>query len=161
MRNPFLIFFLACICFVSLLILPTDSKPIFDMKFESNEVTYCFYSDRSNEKINSTYVVESGIYNMFYCENKNVVSIKKLLKSNLFGESISIKNATKKDIEKVLKKANDYNIFFENFDNLKIYYCYNCKFPKYVILNDKKVNLQIAFCENNITMGYPIILGEY
>lgn len=161
MKSPFLIFFIACFVVISVVILPSTTQTLLEYNFESEEVNYCFYTENFTSKTDNTYVLKSGVYDIVCCKYKNANSVKNKISNMLFGESLNVKNATQNDINNIKNYANCHKKIHEYFDDFEIYYCYDIRFPKFVIVNDKKINVQIAISTSDVTMGYPIILGEY
>ena len=49
----------------------------------------------------------------------------------------------------------------EKFDEFWVIYAFSPKIEKFVVMNNKKVNTQIALKNKIITVGTPIILGSY
>ena len=60
--------------------------------------------------------------------------------------------------------TNFYKISYfqgQNVENYKIFYGYTSFFDKSVYVQNKKVNVQIAITENQIIVGFPIILTGF
>ena len=96
---------------------------------------------------------------------KTDINNAKLVKSkvsNILGESVRFKST--------INKANDI-IDFYNLkiikeekieDILCIYgYCENNDFNNSILIDNNNVNLQVAFSNGYMTIGTPIILGDY
>ena len=161
MKSPFLLFLTMCFVFISIVILPNNENHLLKYDFESKNVSYCFYTDKFSAKTSDTYTIKSGVYDIVCCEYANADFVKKEIGDCLFGESLCVKNATKTDIKSTKKIAKNSQKICEFVGDTEIYYCYNVKFSKFVMVNDKKINFQIAISKDRITIGYPIILGEY
>lgn len=68
-------------------------------------------------------------------------------------------NGTKEDVNNLLKQIKIVKT--ENYSDIQIFYCYICGLVYSTIIDNKKVNLQIAINNNIITIGSPLILGSY
>ena len=101
-----------------------------------------------------------------YSANINPVStnIKKKLfkqsKKDLIGESICFENCEVGDVIKTLDAEVKFTEFVES-KGLTVIYCFTKKIKDSVITKNKKVNLQIASCENYTVVGWPMILGSF
>jgi|GEM_PF-4709965 len=158
-KSPFFMFCILCVVAISVVVLPTNSKIVFEDIYYSKNITYCFYTNENYAK-NGVQVTDNGISKMIFCDYKDANKIKNSLNS-IYGESICIKNVDKKDISNIYKKIKNTKVLQENFENMQVFYCYDTKLSKFVIVDGKKINTQIAVCSDSITIGYPIILGEY
>ena len=157
-KRPFLFFGLLCAVLISVVIYPYPESGL-NMAFKGKDITYCFYVNQLNEKIPNTYVIDNGVGCMVYCDKNDADTAKKML-GDINAESVCLKNPCVDDIkivDSLLKNA----ILTENCGDVNIYYCYITTLLKYVTINGQKINMQIAIGKNIITIGYPIILGEY
>lgn len=122
---------------------------------------YSIYCLKVNEKIDNANVINLGNGFIVTTNNKNVASIKSKV-SGILGESVKFLT-TKNSINKIIKMY-DITVFKEeNIGEIATLYGYsaNKNFTNNVLVDNKKVNIQIAFNKNVITVGTPLILGDY
>ena len=152
------------IVILSILILPKQNNHC--SIFENYEnATYFFYTNNSNLRNNfevqsNCKVLECGNSFIVSCDISNVKKTKNSL-TNILGERVRINNYTQEVYKKIFKKYQNKIVFEEIVDNIKIYYCFDSALEKYVSLFNKKVNIQIAVKNNEIDIGYPLILNGY
>ncbi len=79
--------------------------------------------------------------------------------NNFDGVSISFENDY--DHETFLEKSGAKLLFIEDLDGVKNYYYYSKRLPKCEVVNQKKVNIQIAISNEKVVIGTPIIYGGY
>ena len=149
-----------CLVVFCLALTGANNKIVFGHKPSSGEITYCFYTNDNIKEDDDVLIVNNGANKMVYCSFEKAGRIKGLL-NNIFGESFCIKNANSFDKEYIFENIKKTKILQENFENMQIFYCFDANLPKFVKIDGKKVNIQVAVCGDNITMGYPLILGEY
>ncbi len=93
--------------------------------------------------------------NLGACYMDSVVGAKE----NVQGESLTLNNFEPID---ALRKLNAKVIKVENLEGgATILYAYSTKIPKSVIVEDEKVNLQIAHYDSHTVIGWPLILGSF
>lgn len=156
------------ILFVSFLILLISSfcfKPVFYDLFSVSDlffsdITYSFYCLNYNKNL-SAEIINNGAGYIIKTDGKNIKNVKNNL-TGLLGESVSFKT-TKNKIEKVLKTFNVNVIKEEKIGEIYCLYGYSHKLKteNSVLVENYKVNIQIAFINNILTIGTPIILGDY
>lgn len=151
---------------VFILLSNTFSGKICFQNLEIDEnATYSFYLLNSvNLNISNVNVIENGNSLIIKTTFKNAKNIRKNL-NNILGESVSFKG-DKLKFTLIMEKLNLKYSFTENIDNNKIICCFgysnlNELKNREIQVDEKKVNVQIAFNNNTITIGHPIILGDY
>lgn len=147
----FLIFF--CLLFV---------KSPFSLSTLSQnyDATHTFYSTQKVEDENMS-VIKNGNGFLISTNSQNAAKIKKKMQaSNLQGESFCFDGSHAKVFE-ILYRANAKILFEEHFENFHIIYAHTKKIHKFVLINSEKINLQIAYKNEKITVGTPLILGSY
>lgn len=154
------------ISFLILIIFTYSLKPVFFDVFSLEnvilgEIEYTFYCLDINNDISNCNIIDNG--NSFIVKTKanDFKNVKSNL-SNVLGESISF-NACKSSIDKVVKF---YNVKIENIENVGDIVCLygyteNSLFERSLNIDGKLINIQIAFSNDKMTIGNPIILGDY
>ena len=154
------------ISFLFLLLFTYSFKPaLFDLfKLDnlifSNEEYYIYCLNICNDLTNCE-IINNGNGYIIKTDINNAKLVKSKV-SNILGESVRFKST--------INKANDI-IDFYNLkiikeekieDILCIYgYCENNDFNNSILIDNNKVNLQVAFSNGYMTIGTPIILGDY
>lgn len=152
-------FCLLCAVVLCFVCVNKRDKTIFEHQFLSQNVAYCLYTNDNIKIDDDITITDNGASKMIVCDPQKVTKIKNEL-SNIYGESVTIYNANDADMA-YINKICKTKIFQETFDNLIIFYCYDARLSKFVTIDGKKINMQVAISNDNITIGYPIILGEY
>ena len=120
-----------------------------------------FYTTSQNE-INKKFMTKIDIGNgeIIKCQSHIAKNTAKNL-NNIAGISFSF-DGTNDDIADFLQKVDAVIIKCENIDkNITTYLAYSKKINNSISIDNKKINLQIAQVDNKITIGSPLILGEY
>lgn len=123
--------------------------------------SYTFFVKGDVENLERVSVIQNGDEKIVTCEIERADEIKKEIKGAIRGESFSISGGKEKFDEiaslmsaKVVKKGYVGEIFCA--------YLYAPSLNSECLeLFNTKVNLQIAVSGNTVTVGCPIILGEY
>ena len=76
------------------------------------------------------------------------------------GESFSF-NGSKNDINIIIKKLKIEILSKQDLDNIIVIEGYSPLINKSIYINNENINIQIAFNNNKITVGYPLILGSF
>ncbi len=84
--------------------------------------------------------------------------INSLHSSEFLGQCVELKEF---DITNFIKKNSIEIISKEKVEDIEIYNCYCSMLPKFVFVENKRVNLQIAKTKELIKVGYPLILEGY
>lgn len=150
-----------------ILILFTYSfKPDFFDVFKTNsviftEATYSIYCLNIPSDLQYCDIINNGNGYIINTNINNVKYIKSKI-SNILGESVRFKTTLNK-INEVIKLYNLNIIQEEKIDNIVCVYGYSNSndLTNSIIIDNKKVNMQIAFYNDFITIGTPIILGDY
>ena len=122
--------------------------------------TYCFCASEVGEVIADANVIKTGDLYFVTCSNANYAKVKNSLK-NIDGESVRISNYTSDDLQKVVAKFKDGIKMTQNCGEYDFFMCYDPTLPKYVMIDGKKINIQIAISKTDINIGYPLILNGY
>jgi len=155
------------LAFLVLTILTFSFKPIFNNVFYLHNsifsnATYSIYCLNLNESLIKDVTIINNGNGYILKTDINKASYVKQNVSNILGESVSFYSQFN-TINKILKLYNVDVKFTENFDNIFIIYGYsqNPEFSQTIMVENFIVNVQIAFNKNILTIGTPIILGEY
>ena len=159
-----LIIFLA---FLFLIALTFSFKPVFyNVSSLHNTIfsnvsynIYCLNVSKLN--LNNAKVINNGNGYIVKTDISSAIYIKQQV-SNILGESISF-ISNKNAIEKIIKFYDIEVLSAEIVDGIEIYYGYssNSNFTQNILIDGNLINVQIAFKDHFLTMGTPIILGEY
>ena len=156
LRLRFAIFCLAVLLIISVPI----CKPVLLNYSPATSVEYSFYTGVLSENINNASIIKNGNSAIVKCDGVYATSVRKQL-DNIYGESMKIKSADATYLQNLLNSFNGKILRQEKLDNIQIFYCYDSSLPRFVMSNNVKTNLQIAVSGNTVTIGYPIILGDY
>lgn len=99
-----------------------------------------------------------GFGSIVSCDLCNLDKVKDLV-SYIQGVSFYF-NSKDFNIDYFLITNNAKIIKRQNFGNYDIYYAYTSNLKQYVD-DGKKINLEIVINNENVTIGYPIIMGSY
>ena len=117
------------------------------------------YYTNSEVNVKNATVIKNGNSYLVQSDIKNCESLKKEIE-NIQGQSISL-NGTYSDYLFIKEKLLDSTIIEEELYNIKTCYGYNNKLTKSVKIDNKNINIQVAFNNNKIVIGSPVILGSY
>jgi len=136
-----------------------DSNQI-DKQYAENN-----YVDVSNKNniyyFNNTKIICNGSKQFIYFKTKNEFSnLNKIAKLNVQYYQVSV-NCDYNYVNKLIKKLNAKVIFCEEVNSVKVMYLFSNNFKEYKVVNNKKVNFQLAYKNNNLTVGYPLIYGSF
>lgn len=156
------------ITFLFLLTLTYNFSPVFNNLFSLHNVVfsdamYSVYCLDVSDNLNSHNIIVLDNGNSFIVKsNMNNAEFVKKNSFNVLGESVSFKS----DLFSIDKIIKFYNIDVKMKENvadiITIYgYSENNQFTNSVIIDDEPINIQIAFKNNILTIGTPIILGDY
>lgn len=122
--------------------------------------THCFYSSQKIFDNNAT-TIKNGNGFIISCSTLNAKSIKNKINNNfLYGESFSFKG-NKEQINAILKKLKVNIVRQENLNELYVLEGYTNLLNESIMLGEDKINIQIAYNDGIITVGYPLILGGF
>lgn len=76
------------------------------------------------------------------------------------GVSVSF-SGTADDVDAILARLQATAVSVQQLDGLYVACCVSNRLQGGVTLDGKRVNLQIAYSDGTITVGYPLILGSY
>ena len=81
-------------------------------------------------------------------------------KDEIIGESLYFKNLEIGSAINKLKAKVKFTEYIDN-QNLTIIYAYSKLIPKYEMVNNMKINLQISTCDEYSVIGWPLIYGSF
>lgn len=124
---------------------------------DKQDATYTIYSSKASSMVSDSpkygegYIVDVSI--------KNSTALFSELKDNMYGQSVHFAG-TFDDIESIIDKSNGQVALEDSFDGFCNIYLLG-DFGESVVINGKKVNMQIVYKDGFVTVGCPIILGCY
>ena len=138
---------------------------------------YCKYDavtfailESANPKYYFYVSLNSGTDDYHYTQNGNggIIALNKnelsLLNNfdigQVYGESVKFK-CDDKEFANFMKKLKIDVKNIEKFENFTNIYGFNSNFGKSVKICSKDVNVQIARKDNEVVVGFPVILGSY
>ena len=144
---------------ISVLTLNNEKLAQLCFEFENAKLEfYCKgYIDEIKEVDRDISIINNGEEFIISTRANNVEPIKDYL-IDCFGYCIKIEGV-KQTIEHLLDKVQIAKT--EIIDGIEILYGYVHGFLFSTFINGKKVNVQIAFNDNTVIIGSPIILGSY
>ena len=104
-------------------------------------------------------VIQNGNSYIVKCGINNCNKIKRQLE-DIAGESISF-FAELSDLYKSVDLLNASVVFCEETNGIVVLYAFTQNIKNYVRVNGELVNLQLAYKNNTVTIGTPLILGSY
>lgn len=153
--------FLAVVLFLSSLLLVVPNYDYGFLQYVKNDSQVSFYMATKSHSV-PTYVTKTdvGCGEILQCHSSNAQRLSKKL-DDIAGISFSF-TGNEKDIENFLKEVDAFVLKSENIDSgLQILLAHSPKFQNRVMIDGNSVNLQIAISGDTITIGSPLILGEY
>lgn len=160
MAKRCLIFYiLFCLIITSFLVTPNNTLIFAEVCKDYNCLEYVFYSKEKASFYNCK-IVDVGFGSIITCNENNAQNIKRQI-NDLSGESCLIKIENKDEILNIINKMSAKIISQNEIDGLHIIEAYSSKLSKFVYVSENKVNLQFAFKDNLLTIGYPVIMGSY
>lgn len=133
---------------------------IFD-KIEGVEFCYVFSQDNQEKCVNYVNKNQSNEFRTIKTGGHQFIYFNDLVNFKVLA---NYKQATffgDENLDKIKNCINYIKVFEENIQNIDIEYGYCPQLNKFVIVNDNKINIQIAKIANKITVGYPMIYGSY
>lgn len=151
-----------CVCLISILIgfafINQNENNSF---FESLNGYHMFFCEEvSNDIIDTVNVIPNG---QGYIVKGSIDQRNEVLPflTGVKGECVRLLKAEYK-LENLTKILNFKKIKISSVNsNTKSYYGYSDVFNSCIYIENKKCNVQIAEDQNNITIGFPIILGGF
>jgi hypothetical protein len=130
----------------------SQTNQIFDL-CDANQV--CFVSDESFEGEFET--VECGDKFFNYCTLEEAKNKSELLK-NSDAVQLYLDTQNAKDL---IKKLNFTQFLTETVSGYEILYGYTPLYPDSIYLEGKKINVQIAWRDESVVVGFPLILTGF
>ena len=106
----------------------------------------------THRPINETSIAISNLY--MSTSNKGVI------KGDIVGESLYFNNLEVGSAIQNLKAKVKFTEFLDD-QNLTLIYAYTTLIPKYEMVNNVKINLQISTCDEYSVIGWPLIYGSF
>ena len=152
--KKFLIFLLVGIC-LSIVIPSKYKEGVLSLVEDANRV--CFVSSEKLE-VEEVESVFSGDLVFNYCSLGKAKELIGEVQSNLEGIHFEFEEKSEAEILSVFKGEKVYE---EVVDGIRIVYCFSPYYQKCITLNGEKVNMQIAFKDSELIVGFPLILTGY
>lgn len=139
----------------------TKNPDFFALRGTTSAGLYSFYVTGSVPIMEENIVINNaGLGNIVRCDINASQRVKNKLKG-IVGESVTFEG----NIKKVFDCLRFYHASIVKTEHLEgeIYsvYASSNAFQNSIIIDNKKINLQICFSKGIITIGSPIILGDY
>ena len=150
--KKFLVFVLILACFCSVALFKTESNPLFSCK---NVEKVCFISSNEIEEAQS---VKCGDKVFNYCTLQQANEMMSDLKSELDGIEFYIKDITFERLCEILKAE---VVSQSKIGELNVFCCYTPYQQNCVVINGKKINVQIAVYEDMVLAGFPMLLTGF
>lgn len=160
MKYKFFAFFVFCVAILCVVSVPKQSKVLLKKYLPYQNSTYCFYTQNASFDIPNTTKIKNGMGNIIKCQLRFADETKQKL-DVIFGESICLQNYDENQKSLLVQNVSPITKKIESIEKIKIFYCYDSLLPRFVCVFGQKINLQIAISNNAITVGYPLILGDY
>lgn len=125
-----------------------------------NSAIYSFYTVDNISAIKNANIVKNGNSLIVSCDSKNASIVRNSI-INVLGESVQFTNPNNSTLNKINNYLKDKLLHTETVGKTEIKYAYDQTLLRYVMVDGKKVNLQVATNGNLITIGYPLILGSF
>ncbi|MDE7454361.1 MAG: hypothetical protein K2M64_00845 [Clostridia bacterium] len=103
--------------------------------------------------------IDTGMGKIVTCNSQ---TLKQTLSNCNQVDGISVSfDGVLQDVDDVFNRLNATLISMQQFDDLLIICCNSPRIKGGVTVDGNSVNVQIAYCDGKITVGYPLILGSY
>ena len=117
------------------------------------EGSYSFYSTDKIESVYFTNVIDLGFSYIYECDSCDAGKVRPLF-TRIDGESIAVDNI---GTSKILRALGGHVVSQSDFG----IYAYSARIASYIIEDNRKINIQIAYSDDRIIIGWPVILGSY
>ena len=147
--------------FVLLSLISFNAPTFYSLKNYYPNATYSFYvGDEVTSSGLYTTIENAGLGTIVSCK-AGFSSLAKKRLNNILGESLTFEGHSM-DIFKLLNYY-DANIVKEEIlnDGARSVYASTNKINNSILIDDKKINLQIVYSNGQVTIGTPVILGSY
>ena len=138
-----------------------NKSPVYSVLASSNKSgEYIFYAKNiDNLPKDSAFVIQNGNSYIVKTDFENAQKVKAKL-CGIIGEAVSFSGSTLDAIFFMNKIGMELKIE-ESINDIHIFYGYIKGLEKYMFVGNEKINTEIAVSQNKITIGYPIIIGDY
>ncbi len=159
-KKMLVIYLCLCLLVISFVLVP-DNNIIGYGKTMKNDAEYIFHtlSIPSEVEQSDVKIVQNGNGYIIKCNQSVAKKIKPLL--TIQGESVRFKVDSKQEVMKIIDGLNVDTVMLENIDGIYTFYGYNKMKSNLVYINNQKVNIELAYKDGIVTIGLPIILGDY
>ena len=158
MKNIKVRFAVFCLLVIAVVALPVQS-PVFKKNYD-NFTTYYFFAKTINHKNPNAKYVKNGNAYVVSCKFEDAKEVKNGL-FDVLGESIKVKNYSQTTKNDILKRFENLVVSMQFVDKYVVLQCYDKSLENYLIVDGKKVNIQIALTDAEINIGYPLILNGF
>lgn len=158
-KKKYLFIIMALLLLSLIVLIPRYDYKFVDYIVPNSEVS--FYTTTKSTNL-PAYInkVDIGHGEILKCKSHMASSALNSI-DNIAGISFCFEGSDE-DIEEYLKRVDAVILKCEKVDaNITTYLAYSKKFQNSVHIDDKTINLQIAKVGSTITIGSPLILGEY
>lgn len=152
--KKFALFMLVLLCLVPTAFSKVDTNPLF---YLDGVEKVCFVSER-NLQSDDVESVQSGDLFFNYCSLETARENFKSFKLKLKGLQFYFENF---DAEKILKQLKCEVLTTTEIEGMKVLCGFTPYYDDNILLNNHKVNVQIAQTENGVVVGFPLILTGY
>ncbi|HBB44673.1 MAG TPA: hypothetical protein DCZ34_00905 [Clostridiales bacterium] len=159
MKRNGLIFSVFCLVVFSVICLPLQ-KPKLNGIIDGNNYIYTFYTNEVENQIPNAKIIKNGNTSIVRCEANYVSSVRNCL-SDVLGESVVVQNPSKEQMKRILAYLKNKTFRSEVVDETDIVYAYDETLNRYIMLDGHKSNIQVAIKGDLVTIGYPIIFGDF
>lgn len=108
------------------------------------------------DQVDGVETIETSQYNYIYCTPNEAKSL-----SNKINKVGVINYFEKTEKAKILKNIKANISMMEKIDNMEVIYGYSPLYKCSLCIENKKVNFQMAVKEDEILLGFPLILGGF
>ncbi|MBQ7797865.1 MAG: hypothetical protein IJ371_01940 [Clostridia bacterium] len=145
MKKVFIVLILCLLFACSMIVKPKE----FSLQNYFNSGMLHIYTNRP---INETSIYLANTYMS--------TSTKGIKKGDIIGESLYFQNLEISSAINKLKAKVKFTEYIDN-QNLTLIYAYSTLIPKYEMVNNVKINLQISTCDAYSVIGWPLIYGSF
>lgn len=149
-----IVFILILCCIASTAFVKVETNPLFSL---SGVEKVCFISSQKYESVDLE-CVENGDKFFNFCTLENAKENLSEYQKYMDGMQFYLKNSSYEALKNRLKIE---LVSVQEVDGMKIYCGYTPYVQFNILLNDKKVNIQIAEKADEIVVGFPLILTGY
>lgn len=161
MNKSFLAIYISfCLIIACVVLLPNKSLAFSNANI-SDDARYIFHVIDIPQEVKNLEVeiIQNGNEYIVKC-NKDIAKEIKPKFTQVLGESVTFE-CSKQNALKLISEMKCNLIELENINGLYTYYGYSNNIDNYTYVNNQKVNVELAYSNGRVTIGSPIILGDY